>query len=93
MTPPTPKPGMVELAERADPEQLIKDMAGALNFVLAFYEPGQRYLDTNAWAQACGSAVRSFNAANTYLGSPWTEWVANNGTVYPARAAAKGEGE
>ncbi|UTC28718.1 hypothetical protein MARCHEWKA_02050 [Brevundimonas phage vB_BpoS-Marchewka] len=25
---------------------------GALNFILAFYEPGQRHLDTNAWKQA-----------------------------------------
>lgn len=28
---------------------LVEEMAGALNFILAFYEPGQRYLDTNAW--------------------------------------------
>lgn len=28
------------------------DLLGALRFVLAFYEPGQRYLDTNAWKLA-----------------------------------------
>lgn len=28
------------------------DLLGALRFILAFYEPGQRYLDTEAWKQA-----------------------------------------
>lgn len=32
------------------------DLLGALKFILAFYEPGQRYLDTNAWKQAEASA-------------------------------------
>ncbi len=32
--------------------QLLRDAWGALNFILAFYDPGQRYLDTNAWVQA-----------------------------------------
>lgn len=36
-----------------------EELAGALKFILAFYEPGQRYLDTNAWklAEAAGRAV------------------------------------
>jgi hypothetical protein len=28
---------------------LEDDLIGALNFIMAFYEPGQNYLDTNAW--------------------------------------------
>ena len=31
-------------------------LAGALRFILAFYEPGQTYLDTNAWKVAESSA-------------------------------------
>lgn len=31
---------------------------GALNFILAFYGPGQTYLDTNAWKQAEASGRR-----------------------------------
>lgn len=32
------------------------DLLGALRFILAFYEPGQRHLDTNAWKVAEASA-------------------------------------
>jgi hypothetical protein len=32
------------------------DLLAALNFILAFYEPGQRYLDTEAWKVAEASA-------------------------------------
>lgn len=31
---------------------------GAMNFILAFYEPGQTYLDTEAWKLAEASARR-----------------------------------
>lgn len=31
---------------------LVGELTGALNFIMAFYEPGQRYLDTEAWKQA-----------------------------------------
>ena len=35
------------------------DLVGALRFILAFYEPGQRTLDTEAWkrAEAAGRAA------------------------------------
>ena len=38
---------------------VVEDLAGALNFILAFYEPGQTDLDTNAWknAEAGGRAA------------------------------------
>jgi hypothetical protein len=42
--------------------QLIEQMAGALNFILAFYEP-QNYLDTNAWTQAEAGGRRALKAA------------------------------
>ncbi len=34
-------------------------LIGALQFIMAFYEPGQRYLDTEAWkhAEAGGRAA------------------------------------
>lgn len=45
----------------ADDTKLLKEAWGALNFILAFYEPGQRHLDTEAWkvAEASGRRVRA----------------------------------
>ena len=42
------------------------DLLGALRFILAFYEPGQTYLDTNAWkqAEAAGRAAVAKAEAN-----------------------------
>lgn len=54
---------MVALSSHVDKDALIEQMAGALNFILAFYEPGQRYLDTNAWTQAEASGRRALKAA------------------------------
>lgn len=45
-----------------DDEALIKQMTGALNFIMAFYDPGQRYLDTNAWTQAEAAGRRALAA-------------------------------
>lgn len=45
-----------------DDTALLKQAWGALNFILAFYEPGQRYLDTNAWTQAEASGRRAHAA-------------------------------
>jgi hypothetical protein len=39
------------------------DLYGALNFILAFYEPGQRYLDTEAWKVAEASARAAMRKA------------------------------
>lgn len=47
--------------------ELIQELWGALNFILAFYEPGQTYLDTNAWKQAEASGRRAHKAARDYL--------------------------
>lgn len=41
---------------------LLGEAWGALNFILAFYEPGQRHLDTEAWKQA-EAAGRRVHAA------------------------------
>lgn len=38
-------------------------LAGALRFILAFYEPGQTYLDTEAWKQAEAGARRALARA------------------------------
>ncbi|USN14573.1 hypothetical protein DOMOVOI_00980 [Brevundimonas phage vB_BpoS-Domovoi] len=40
---------------------------GALNFVLAFYDPGQRHLDTNAWKQAEAGARQAHAHARVVL--------------------------
>ncbi len=38
---------------RVIPERdLVEQLTGALRFIMAFYEPNQRHLDTNAWKQA-----------------------------------------
>jgi len=42
---------------------LTEQMAGALNFILAFYEPGQTHLDTNAWKIAETSGRRALEAS------------------------------
>lgn len=38
-------------------------LVGALRFILAFYEPGQRYLDTEAWKVAEAGARRALKDA------------------------------
>jgi hypothetical protein len=49
------------LASAPADKTLLEEAWGALNFILAFYEPGQRHLDTNAWkqAEAAGRAVHA----------------------------------
>lgn len=38
---------------RIVPERdLVDELTGALRFIIAFYEPGQRHLDTEAWKLA-----------------------------------------
>lgn len=43
--------------------KLVEEMAGALNFILAFYEPGQTHLDTNAWKLAEAGGRRALEAS------------------------------
>lgn len=43
--------------------EMITELRGALRFILAFYEPGQKYLDTNAWIQAEASGRRALAKA------------------------------
>jgi hypothetical protein len=53
--------------ERDAAVEIIKDCWGALNFILAFYEPGQRYLDTNAWKNAEASGRRAHAKARKWI--------------------------
>ncbi len=39
------------------------ELLGSLMFILAFYEPGQTYLDTNAWKRAEASARAAVSKA------------------------------
>lgn len=48
-------------------EKLQQDAWGALNFILAFYEPNQRHLDTNAWTQAEAEGRRVHAALRTAI--------------------------
>lgn len=58
-------------AEWIDQERsLLEEAWGALNFILAFYEPGQRYLDTNAWKQAEASGRRVHAKLRAALDAP-----------------------
>lgn len=57
--------------ERSGQERsLLEEAWGALNFILAFYEPGQRYLDTNAWKQAEASGRRVHAKLRAALDAP-----------------------
>jgi len=58
-----------------DDAELLGQARGALNFILAFYEPGQRYLDTNAWKQAELSGKLALIALSRRLGVPVSAWV------------------
>lgn len=48
-----------EITEADNDRSLVEQLTGALRFIIAFYEPGQTYLDTNAWkhAEAGGRAA------------------------------------
>jgi hypothetical protein len=50
--------------------ELIEKLWGALNFILAFYEPGQRHLDTEAWKHAEAGGRRAHKAAREWLDNP-----------------------
>jgi hypothetical protein len=52
--------------ENKAPRELIERLWGALNFILAFYEP-QNYLDTEAWKQAEASGRSARQAASEWL--------------------------
>lgn len=56
----------------------LQKLTGAMCFVLAFYEPGQTYLDTNAWKNAEAGARAAFATAESLLATS------------PARDAAEG---
>lgn len=60
----------------------LEDCVGALQFILAFYEPGQRTLDTWAWKAACARGVAAY-----LQGAPLVGWEAHplkavNGEVH-----------
>jgi hypothetical protein len=49
--------------------QALQELADAMRFVLAFYEPGQRHLDTEAWKRAEAGARRTLKQADAALSS------------------------
>jgi hypothetical protein len=59
---------------------LVDDLTGALRFILAFYEPGQRYLDSEAWkcAEAGGRAALARGEAALATPSVLAESTSND---------------
>lgn len=49
---------------------LIDELTGALRFIMAFYEPSQRYLDTEAWKHAEAGGRRALARGEAALASP-----------------------
>lgn len=60
----------------------LEDCVGALQFILAFYEPGQRHLDTNAWKSACAKGVAAYLKAGELVAWDTIPYVARDGAVY-----------
>ena len=52
---------------KEETDALILELTGALNFIIAFYEPNQRHLDTEAWKRAEESGRRALAKGKTYL--------------------------
>lgn len=50
--------------------EVLQNLANAMRFVLAFYEPGQRTLDTNAWKSAEAGARHALKDADAILSLP-----------------------
>jgi len=63
-------------------EEALADCVGALQFVLAFYEPGQRHLDTEAWKSACAKGVAAYHKGASAIGWPAIPYEAWNGEVH-----------
>jgi hypothetical protein len=61
--------------------EALQDCVGALQFILAFYEPGQQVLDTEAWKVACGRGVAAYIKGATLIGWDYRPCKAVNGTV------------
>lgn len=62
--------------------EALSDCVGALQFILAFYEPGQTALDTEAWKQACAGGVRAYHRGVAAVGWTGFPYRADNGSVY-----------
>lgn len=77
-------------AEEMSAERMaLEACVGALQFILAFYEPGQRALDTDAWKVACAGGVAAYLNGASAIGWNPIPMHADNGSVY-RDARAKG---
>jgi hypothetical protein len=56
--------------------EALRQCRDALRFILAFYEPGQNYLDTEAWKLAEAGGRRAMAAADLALAQPAAQPVA-----------------
>lgn len=65
----------------------FEDCVGALQFILAFYDPNQRHLDTEAWKVACARGVAAYREGATRLGWCRRPIAARNGEVVYDKAA------
>lgn len=62
---------------------LAAELLNSLSGILAFYEPGQRYLDTVAWEHTHARAVHTYNKAIDFTGSERRKIRSDKGqTIY-----------
>lgn len=59
----------LEEATHTEVVAALQDCWGALNFILAFYDPGQRHLDTEAWKNAEAGGRHAHKQAASVLQS------------------------
>lgn len=62
-------------------QQALEHCVGSLQFLLAFYVPGQKTLDTEAWKVAVAGAVEAYHEGAALLEWTTTPYRADNGVV------------
>lgn len=77
---------MTAPAEQTPEREALEKCVGALQFFLAFYEPGQRTLDTEAWKVACATGVAAYHQGASVIDWPAIPYRADNGSVYRDKA-------
>jgi len=80
------------VAEGVEPRPLVDQLTGALRFILAFYEPGQTYLDTNAWKVAEAGGRAALAKGEAFLTAQAAEAEKDAAARREALSQAQGEG-
>jgi hypothetical protein len=67
--------------EQTPERAALEKCVGALQFLLAFYEPHQRHLDTEAWKVACAGAVAAYLEGAAVIDWDAIPYRADNGSI------------